>query len=392
MFKILLTNGAYKQTLAIARSLGAAGYEVGIVSHHALSVSFFSKYCRYRHIIAQTDDGEKYVTQVLAILKKQPYDIVLPVGYPVTGWLAEHAEDIRPFAKLPLAELSAFKIFENKQLTHDLAQQLGIPVPKTFVPTTIQEATECLNQLDFPIVFKKVMEGKNRMAYAQTATEFYSFFEIFQTTNEAFVVQEFISGQGAGYFALYDKGRIVQDFMHVRLREYPVEGGASCFAESIDNEQLRAYGQRILNATHWHGVAMVEFKYDAKGQPRLLEVNPKFWGSYDLCVAAGADFAVPYIKMTLAETLEVPPQSRLYRDVPYKRGVRLSWLMNGDLLNGIERGKVGEIMRDFFKNKTHSNLTWRDPCASLFLILSGSLPILKALLHRFTKSWRFRKS
>ena len=383
MFKILLTNGAYKQTLAIARSLGAAGYEVGIVSHRALSVGFFSKYCRHRHIIAPTDNGSAYVAQLLGILKKHPYDVVLPVGYPVTGWLAEHVEAIRQFAKLPLAELSAFKIFENKQLTHDLARQLGIPVPQTFAPKTAEEATDCLNKLDFPIVFKKIMEGKNRMAYAQNAPDFYRFFEEFQTTKEAFVVQEFISGQGAGYFALYENGVLKQDFMHLRLREYPVEGGASCFAESIDNEELRAYGQRILSEVKWHGVAMVEFKFDEKGEPRLLEVNPKFWGSYDLCVAAGADFAVPYIKITLGETLEPRPQSRLYRDVPYKRGLRFSWLMNGDLLNGIERGKVKEILGDFFNSKTKSNLTWRDPFASLFLILSGSLPVLKAI---FTKS------
>ena len=200
---------------------------------------------------------------------------------------------------------------------------------------------------------------------------FYTFFESFQSAKEAFTIQEFISGQGAGYFALYDKGQLKQEFMHLRLREYPVEGGASCCAESIDNQQLRGYGQRILSAANWHGVAMVEFKFDAKGEPRLLEVNPKFWGSYDLCVAANADFAVPLVDLALGKKLLPPPQ--------YKRNIRFSWLMNGDLLNGIKRGKTKEILRDFFSPQTHSNLTWRDPLASLFLILSGFLPILKAI-------------
>ncbi len=380
MFKILLTNGAYKQTLAITRSLGAAGYEVGIVSHHALSVGFFSKYCRHRHIIPQTDDGSKYVAQLLDILKKHAYDVVLPVGYPVTGWLAECADDIRQYTKLPLAHLSAFKIFENKQLTHDLARQLDIPVPKTFAPKTKDEATECLNQLDFPVVFKKSIEGHNRIAYAQNENDFYSFFESFQSEKEAFTIQEFISGQGAGYFALYDRGQLKQEFMHLRLREYPVEGGASCCAESIDNEQLRQYGQRILSAVNWHGVAMVEFKFDVKGEPRLLEVNPKFWGSYDLCVAANADFAVPLVDLTFGKTLLRPPQ--------YKRNIRFSWLMNGDLLNGIKRGKTKEVLSDFFSPQTHSNLTWRDPLASLFLIMSGLLPVFKAILRHFCHSER----
>jgi predicted ATP-grasp superfamily ATP-dependent carboligase len=374
MFKILLTNGAYKQTLAIARSLGAAGYEVGIVSHQALSVGFFSKYCRHRHIIPQTNDGSKYTAQLLDILKKHTYDVILPVGYPVTGWLAEHSDAIREYTKLPLAHLSAFKIFENKQLTHDLARQLDIPVPKTFAPQTKDEATECLRQLDFPIVFKKSIEGKNRIAYAQNENDFYLFLEEFQTAKEAFTIQEFISGQGAGYLALYDKGQLKQEFMHLRLREYPIEGGASCYAQNIDNEQLRQYGQRILTAVNWHGVAMVEFKFDVKGQPRLLEVNPKFWGSYDLCVAANADFAVPLVDLTLGKTLSRPPQ--------YKLNIRFSWLLNGDLLNGIERGKTKEVLSDFFSSQTHSNLTWRDPFASFFLILTGLLPVFKAIFKQ----------
>ena len=301
----------------------------------------------------------------------------MPVGYPVTGWLAERADDIRVFSKLPLADVSAFKIFENKQLTHDFAKQLNIPVPKTFAPKTLFEATECLNQLAFPIVFKKITEGKNHIEYAHNQETFFQYFNEFQATEEGFVVQEFISGQGAGYFALYDSGVLKQDFMHLRLREYPIEGGAACFAESIDNEQLRLFGERILAAIQWHGVAMVEFKFDAKGEPRLIEVNPKFWGSYDLCVAADADFAVPLIQLTLSPLPLPPPQ--------YKRGLRFSWLMNGDLLNGIQRGKIREILTDFFKKQTYSNLDWRDPLATLFLILSGFLPLFKAFIHRIKK-------
>jgi predicted ATP-grasp superfamily ATP-dependent carboligase len=379
MSKILLTNGAYKQTLAIARSLGAAGYEVGIVSHHALSVSFFSKYCRHRHII-QSSNPQIYVDNLISLLKTHAYDVVLPVGYPVTGWLAEQADVIRAFAKLPLAPLSTFKIFENKHATHDLAQKLHIPVPKTFAPKTIEQAEDCLTQVSFPIVFKKIKEGENRICYAQNAVDFFQYFNEFQSSD--FIIQEYINGRGAGYFALYDKGVLKQDFMHLRLREYPVEGGASCFAESIDNQQLREYGERILTAAHWHGVAMVEFKFDAQGQPRLLEVNPKFWGSYDLCVAAGADFAVPYIQQTLGLPSQPPASRTIGMQAHYKTGLRFSWLMNGDLLHGLAQKNSRQVWSDFFQKNTYSNLSWRDPLASLFLIFSGLATVIRTLVRK----------
>ncbi|MBL7814943.1 MAG: hypothetical protein JNL70_08035 [Saprospiraceae bacterium] len=373
MPKILLTNGAYKQTLAVARCLGAAGYEVGIVSHHWLSVGFFTKYCRHRHII-NTQNPKDYVSQLITLLKTSPYDVVLPIGYPQTGWLAEYAAEIRCYTKLPLADVSAFKIFENKALTHDLAQKLSIPVPKTFAPQTLEQATLCLKELQFPVVFKKTKEGENHMAYAQNESDFFRFFAEFQTFTEGFIIQEYISGRGAGYFALYNEGTLIHDFMHLRLREYPVEGGAACFAESIDNELLRTYGKNLLSTAKWHGVAMVEFKFDAQGIPRLLEVNPKFWGSYDLCVAANADFAVPLIEITLGQTPKVPPQ--------YKTQIRFSWLMNGDLLYGIKTGHVRQVLRDFFHPTTQSNLIWQDPFATVFLIITGCFSIIKTLLKK----------
>ncbi len=373
MIKILLTNGAYKQTLAIARSLGAAGYDVGIVSHHWLSVSFFSKYCRFRHII-KTKEPKEYTNQLISLLKKYKYDIVLPIGYPVTGWLAERSEAIKVVAKLPLADFKSFEIFESKQLTHDLARQLDIPTPLTFAPKNRAESENCLAKLSFPIVFKKTKEGENRVEYAENERDFFIFFDEFSKSNEGFIVQEFLTGQGAGYFAMFQNGILIQDFMHLRLREYPVAGGAACYAESIDNEQIRVLGSRILTAQKWHGVAMVEFKFDSQGVPKLLEVNPKFWGSYDLCVAAGADFAVPLVKMTMGENQARPPQ--------YKTSVRFSWLMNGDLLHGFETHQVRLVFKDFFSKNTYSNLTWRDPMASLFLILTGCLSIIKTLLKR----------
>jgi hypothetical protein len=56
--------------------------------------------------------------------------------------------------------------------------------------------------------------------------------------------------------------------------------------------------------------------------------------------------------------------------------------MNGDLLHGLEQKKIGEIWSDFFSSNTHSNLTWRDPFASLFLILTGFLSLFKTFFKQ----------
>jgi predicted ATP-grasp superfamily ATP-dependent carboligase len=422
--KILVTNGAYKHTLALVRSLGAAGHEVGVVAHRWAAVSFFSKYCSRRHVVKATEK-RAFVDEILTILRGNDYDMLLPVGLPQVVWLAERADEIRQLTRLPLADVEKIKLFENKQATYNLAVKLNIPTPLTFFPKDRSDADICAAQLKPPIVVKHCTKsGSEWLKYAQTAEEavlFYekmrdlesktakngvytegSLFELktslrgtkqtneelkisknakndvytegsFETSNlklqtdQTIMLQEYLSGGGYGFFGLYDKGVFKQGFAHKRIREFPVSGGASCCAESIDNEQLINFGKCILEAIDWHGLAMVEFKMDENGQPRLLEVNPKLWGSFDLSVASGVPFAEKWVQLAMNQPI--------LEHQEYEKGVRFSWLMDGDLKNGLKTGKFWFILRGpLFDKKTRTNLTWRDPLASLFLIIAGLKP------------------
>lgn len=373
--KILVTNGAYKHTLALVRSLGAAGHEVGVVAHRWAAVSFFSRYCRRRHVV-KTTKKRAFVDEILEILQKEGYDVLWPVGLPTVVWLAERADEIERWTKMPLANVEKIKLFENKQATYDLSVALNIPTPLSFFPKDRAEADICAAKLTPPIVVKHCKKsGSDWLKYANTkedAVDFYlKMLELeaksgknAQNTEGVILLQEYLSGGGFGFFGLYEKGVFKQGFAHKRIREFPVSGGASCCAESVENEQLTQYGRRILEAIGWHGVAMVEFKMDADGQPRLLEVNPKLWGSFDLSVAAGVPFSEKWVQLALNQPISD------HQD--YEKGVQFSWLFDGDLKNGLETGKFWHILRgSIFDKKTRTNLTLRDPLATLFLILTS---------------------
>jgi predicted ATP-grasp superfamily ATP-dependent carboligase len=396
--KILVTNGAYKHTLALVRSLGAAGHEVGVVAHRRAAVSFFSKYCSHRHVV-KTTEKRAFVDEILTILRENSYDVLLPVGLPQVVWLAERADDIRQFTKLPLADVEKIKLLENKRATYNLAAKLNIPIPLTFFPKDRADADICAAQLKPPIVVKHCTKsGDEWLKYAKTSEEAVHFYENMRLleleipkspqyavytegslfdlemdrnvretlkvslTSQNILLQEYLSGGGYGFFGLYDKGVFKQGFAHKRIREFPVSGGASCCAESIENEQLMSFGKRILEVVNWHGLAMVEFKMDANRQPRLLEVNPKLWGSFDLSVVSGVPFAEKWVQLAMHQSIAE------HQD--YEKNVRFSWLFNGDLKNGLKTGKFWQILRGgFFDKKMRTNLTWRDPLASLFLVV-----------------------
>jgi len=68
---------------------------------------------------------------------------------------------------------------------------------------------------------------------------------------------------------------------------------------------------------------VVEFRIDARdGRPKLLEINPRFWGSLALSVQSGVEF--PYVLYQLATGGTCRPA------LDYRTGVRTRQLL-GDV-------------------------------------------------------------
>jgi len=184
----------------------------------------------------------------------------------------------------------------------------------------------------------------------------------------AVLAQEFIEGQGAGYFALLRNGELKMEFAHRRVRDVRPTGSGSAVRESVaPDPRVREASLAILRALCWHGVAMVEFRVRSNGVPVFMEVNGRFWNSLALAVFAGADF--PAALAELAETGDVSPRP------PYRVGVRCRWIL-GDVrhLTAVWRGRPkgftgafpgrASTLRDFLTpvaGTFHDNFTLSDP-------------------------------
>jgi predicted ATP-grasp superfamily ATP-dependent carboligase len=115
-------------------------------------------------------------------------------------------------------------------------------------------------------------------------------------------------------------------FAYRRLREYPASGGPSTLRESVRDPDLRATTERLLSLLGWVGVAMAEFKVDPRdGRPRLLEVNPRFWGSLHHAILCGVDF--PWLLCRMAVDGDVD------RVEEYRVGVQSRSLLHGEVMH-----------------------------------------------------------
>lgn len=141
--------------------------------------------------------------------------------------------------------------------------------------------------------------------------------------------------------------------MHQRLREYPITGGPSVAARTIYHEKVYHYGKKLLDSLKWHGVAMVEFKINPKsGDIYLMEINPKFWGSVELGLAAGINFGELLIEAYTGRDIKAD----LHLD-SYKK-IKFYWPLDNDWW-AIFKSKEWKRYLDYFKNGYVTNVDAR---------------------------------
>jgi predicted ATP-grasp superfamily ATP-dependent carboligase len=146
-----------------------------------------------------------------------------------------------------------------------------------------------VRSLPLPVVVKPVCGEKlglaaaGRYVIARTYQDLEDAYRRFLALSGASpVVQSFLTGAGLGCSALCQEGEVVGALCHRRVREYPVTGGPSSCCVSVERPELLDHVQRLAAQTGYTGLAMFEFKEDGEGLPRLLEVNPRIWGTFPL--------------------------------------------------------------------------------------------------------------
>lgn len=332
MGKVLILDGSQRSALAATRSLGRQGIAVIVADATEKTLAGSSRYCQGRAIYpSPVLSPEGFIESLRKEVLRREITVLLPMTDITTYSILKH-RDAFPGVSIPFAPFEAFEALSDKWKLDQLARELKINVPKTYLIRTGEEIRSVIDHLKFPVVMKpycsKIFSnGKWATApvrYASSAQE------IYQTVSEnktfqshPFLIQEYICGKGQGVFALYDRGKPVAFFAHRRLREKPPSGGISVLSESVAlDPALREIACRILDRVSWHGVAMIELKVTAEGVPYLIEVNARFWGSLQLAVDAGVDF--PWLLYQLAIGKPVSPVEA------YQVGIQSRWLL-GDL-------------------------------------------------------------
>jgi predicted ATP-grasp superfamily ATP-dependent carboligase len=327
--RVLVLDGNQNQAVACVRSLAKKGHRVFVGNTSGWSKAGCSRSCAGTFVYPSPREGNRMIASLADLARTEPGTLILPMSDATTLLVSANRDVLlQAGAKLVMPAREDVLRAADKSYTTKLAQSLGITVPQSWVISSVAEARERAEALPYPVVLKPrsseeqgsggTTQSTGRPLYARTAAEFLPAYEELGQRASSTLVQEFIQGGGAGYFALMKNGELRVEFAHRRIRDVHPTGSGSAVRASVEpDRKLRDASLAILKALNWHGVAMVEFRQRPDGERVFLEVNGRFWNSLPLACYAGADF--PAAVAEIAEHGDCAPTQG------YRVGLRCRW-------------------------------------------------------------------
>jgi len=292
--------------LSLIRELGAAGIPVIGIAVDPKALGLESNYLTAGVVLEapRTDAG---LAQLRTLAAQYGPGYLLTVSEANNSWLIANRGALGGLVPL-IPEQDAFAVVLDKARTLSLAASLGIAVPQGACPRSWDEVEALARSFPFPAVLKwadpNAVAGRLgelgielvKAEYVYTPDEFLAVARRYQPVGAWPLVQEYCAGTGLGQFFFMHKGEAVRRFQHLRVAEWPPEGGFSSVCDAVPLERFAALQEdsiRLLQAIGWEGVAMVEYRYDpVRDRAVLMEVNGRFWGSFPLASYAGAGFGL----------------------------------------------------------------------------------------------------
>jgi predicted ATP-grasp superfamily ATP-dependent carboligase len=369
--------------LTVIRDLGENGIPVIGIARQANALGMRSRFLERGLVRPATQDA--LLEQIVELGAELGQACLFAVSEGDIALLNRHRDRLGAY-KLMFADERRMDSVLDKAQTYAAAARAGVRTPRTELPASMAEAEAVSAALRYPVVLKWANPHEaqrllkplgivpDKMRYCHSASELLDYLRPFAPANTYPLIQEYCAGVGLGQFILMKDGQPHYTFQHLRVHEWPPEGGFSSMCESLPPElhrELMDKSVALLRELDWEGVAMVEYRHDPRtGESALMEINGRFWGSLPLAYHAGASF--PTLCYRLFGLGEAVTQQ------PYRAGIRCRFMVpeTKRLLRVLfQQGKIADrklsfarvpelfgFLLDFVRpGSRYYVFTWRDP-------------------------------
>tara|TARA_B100002019_G_scaffold293129_1_gene318903 strand:+ start:4832 stop:5965 length:1134 start_codon:yes stop_codon:yes gene_type:complete len=173
-----------------------------------------------------------------------------------------------------LPSLKTFSLVRNKKMLTEFCDKINFPIPKYYSEKQIKN-----NRFKYPLIIKPAIgSGSRGITHINSQKDNFKI----PKSLKGYIIQEKIpnSSKVEACFVICKSGKIIQSYTHKRLLTFPKQGGVTLFSKLTDNQKIKSLSKDFVKQLNLEGLIMLEFLYCCKSDEyKLIEVNPRIWGS-----------------------------------------------------------------------------------------------------------------
>ncbi len=368
--KILITDLQFRKSFDIYNICESKGYDIlGLYSGGTFEKMFLPLiYLKKLYYLNKEGNISKVLLKIIN-QNNQEKVVYFPVEEDTTNSfynLIEQKKIDNLYYNLPPKE--SFDTVKDKKKFSKFCMENKLPIPREYhYEMLIQQEKIPCNLIIKP----KIGSGSVGIKFIDTYKEL----EALQSLDfDSYLIQERLanSQEIKGAFFLFNKGKCISYYGHERIRSYPPQGGVTVYSRCVLNDRLKVAGIELLEKLNWSGIAMVEFLYDQKrDEYKIIEVNPRAWGSIMLSEFCGANLITDYIKTSIDEEI-------IKSDIIENCYIR--WFFPWDFLTYIKsKGKIKKFWNFETLNTCYINFSYSTWYRSLTYTLYNIFDVKKIM-------------
>jgi predicted ATP-grasp superfamily ATP-dependent carboligase len=381
--------------LGIARCLGEKGIPViGLTSARGI----YGNFTRYAKMMTCPDSREQPEALLAYLLQKREElagGIIFPTRDDDLVFLDRFRDKLGRHFKLILPNSAVLNACLNKWETYRWARDAGVPTPKCWIAEQKQEVERILPEINFPCVLKPLSShhwrrgrnwervGARKAISVSSREELLAEYSLVAQADPRVVIQEMVPGGddclviAAVY--LDRQSAFVAGFNTRKLVQSPQTFGTGCIVQTADVAELFPRTIQLLNKMRFHGIAEVEYKWDAlQKEYWLIEINPRPWDQHILGNACGTDL----MYLAYCEHAGIPMPAMQKQPGVKKWIAEDAWLMA--VLQSLWRrdGRVRRLLQLTRCERVYAIWSGKDPIPFWAYIVMRFLPhLLKSVLR-----------
>jgi predicted ATP-grasp superfamily ATP-dependent carboligase len=308
---------------------------------------------------AQPEQWLAFMIQLARNLGARP--VIIPAADQFVAAIAKHAQALQQHYIFSMESVVLQGALATKEQQYALAQEHGLPIPRTQYIQTRGEMEAFAADARFPCLIKprhqrewgalpegNPLRGK-KLVTSNNSAEILAQYALTEPFRPQVIAQEIIAGGDDTkfcYLSVYGSGArrlghcVVQEF-----RAYPVFFGSGSLVEPVIDPEIDTMCDNFLRAIGYVGICEIEVKRDVRdGKVMLIEANPRFSGTGDAAIFTGVEIGWLHYLDLIGKNPEPMEPMRygfkhvtLRRDIPsfegyLQRGV-LTW---GDIFKSLQ--------------------------------------------------------